>query len=173
MRITLIRHTSVAVERGICYGITDVPLADTFPSEAEIVKKNLGTSKFDAVFTSPLSRCVRLAEYCGFPDATKDMRLREMDFGEWEMQRYSDIQDTRLKEWYDDFVNVRPTGGEAFCEHIKRVEDFFREIRGIGFGDVAAFTHGGTIASALILTGQATTANAFNTPYGGRVTIEV
>ena len=27
MKVTLIRHTSVAVEKGVCYGQTDVPVA--------------------------------------------------------------------------------------------------------------------------------------------------
>lgn len=43
MKITLIRHTSVAVENGICYGWTDVDVAPSFKAEASQVKQNLNT----------------------------------------------------------------------------------------------------------------------------------
>ena len=39
MIITLIRHTSVDVPPGVCYGQTDVPLKDTFVQEAAVTKK--------------------------------------------------------------------------------------------------------------------------------------
>ena len=41
MKLILVRHTSVAVEKGVCYGRTDVPLADSFPDEAREVKQRL------------------------------------------------------------------------------------------------------------------------------------
>lgn len=66
MRLVLIRHTSVAVPRGICYGQTDVPLADSFPDEATMVKQRLSRYHFDCVYSSPLSRCVKLARFCGY-----------------------------------------------------------------------------------------------------------
>ena len=34
MDIVLIRHTSVGVPKGTCYGWSDVPVADTFETEA-------------------------------------------------------------------------------------------------------------------------------------------
>ena len=49
MKITLIRHTRVAVPPGICYGQTDVEVAPTFPEEAEAVRKNIAGETFNAV----------------------------------------------------------------------------------------------------------------------------
>ena len=72
MKVTLIRHTSVAVASGTCYGQTDVPLRDTFEQEAFNTLQALAGMHFDKVYTSPLSRCVRLATYCGYPDAERD-----------------------------------------------------------------------------------------------------
>ena len=69
MRIYFVRHTCVDVPQGITYGQTDVPLNSTFETEAEQVKEQLTGLVFDAVWTSPLSRCVRWATYCGYPDA--------------------------------------------------------------------------------------------------------
>ena len=41
MEVILIRHTHVGVEKGTCYGWTDVPVADTFEEEAAVTKANL------------------------------------------------------------------------------------------------------------------------------------
>lgn len=151
MRILFIRHTSVAVEKGICYGQTDVPLADSFPEEAEEVKEKLSNYKIDGAFTSPLSRCRRLAEYCGFPDAMPDERLMEMNFGEWEMKRYDEISDPRLQLWYDDYLNVPATGGESAMMQRNRFKDFLRSLQYDDDKTIAVFTHGGILIHALVL----------------------
>ena len=83
MEIYLIRHTSVDVPAGYAYGQTDVPLKPTFEEEAEEVKKGLSDHTFDKVWTSPLTRCVRLANYCGFPEAEREDRIKEVNSGEW------------------------------------------------------------------------------------------
>ena len=41
MKLYLIRHTSVDVPQGTCYGQSNVPLKSSFEEEAEIVKQNL------------------------------------------------------------------------------------------------------------------------------------
>ena len=53
MKITLIRHTRVAVETGICYGWSDVGVAPSFETEASRVKKL--SSGASSVMTSVLS----------------------------------------------------------------------------------------------------------------------
>ena len=83
MEVILIRHTSVDVPPGMCYGQTDVPLKPTFEAEAAVTAENLKAYlPFDHVYTSPLTRCVRLATYCGYPDAERDKRIMEINFGE-------------------------------------------------------------------------------------------
>ena len=114
MEVYLIRHTSVNVPKGTCYGFTDVPLKPSFRREATAARLRLRGLRFDRVFTSPLSRAAKLAAFCGFPDAIRDARLKEMDMGEWEMQRFDNITDERLQLWYDDFLNQPTTGGESF-----------------------------------------------------------
>ena len=55
MEVILIRHTSVDVPPGVCYGQTDVPLKPTFEAEAAMTAENLKTYlPFDHVYTSPL-----------------------------------------------------------------------------------------------------------------------
>ncbi len=172
----MIRHTSVDVPQGVCYGRTDVPLKDSFEQEA---RQTLHTLRplipFDAVWCSPLSRCTRLAAYCGFPDATRDDRLLELDFGQWEMVPYDENHDPKLQEWYDDYLHVAPTGGESFTQQMERVQSFLDMLRTTTHRRVALFTHGGVILCAQVLLGELRTDEAFGrlTPYGGVVRLQL
>lgn len=169
MEITLIRHTSVNVPKGVCYGQTDVPLKESFLQEAAQTAEQLKEDAFDAVFVSPLSRCTRLAEYCGYPDAVRDERIKELDFGEWEMQKFDEIHDPRLQEWYSDYFNVAATGGESFMMQLRRVSEFLDEVRSKKYQRVAVFAHGGVLLCAQIYAGTIKKEEAFGalTPYGG------
>lgn len=169
MEIILIRHTSVNVPKGTCYGQTDVPLNPTFEQEAAVTLEKLNAyAPFDQVYTSPLSRCTRLATYCGYPDAIRDPRIMELNFGDWEMQRFDEIIDPRLQEWFDDYLNVPVTNGESFCMQYKRVADFLDELKAKPYQKVAIFTHGGVLACAQIYAGLIEFENVFtsSTPYG-------
>lgn len=162
MDIILIRHTSVDVPRGTCYGQTDVPLRSTFPQEAAIVRRALQAFRpLDAVYTSPLTRCIRLAECCGYPDAVRETRLMELNFGAWEMRRYEEILDSRLSEWFADYLHVPATGGESFMEQLGRVSAFLDELRAKPYDRVALFTHGGVIACAQVYAGRVALEDAF------------
>ena len=145
MEIYLIRHTSVNVPKGTCYGFTDVPLKDTFETEAAQTKKQLEGLTFDCVYTSPLSRATKLAEFCGFPDAIRDDRLKEMNMGEWEMQMFDKINDPNLQKWYDNYLDHPTTGGESFRDLYNRVSSFLHELKQKEFQRVAIFAHGGVL----------------------------
>ncbi len=181
MRITFVRHTSVDVMPGICYGRSDVPVRSSFPEEAENVRISLekeileNGKVFDAVFRSPLGRCGLLAEYCGYPDAIKDTRLLEMNFGKWEMQRYDDIKDPRLQEWYDDWLNVTPPGGESFLDQNKRAGAFLDEIKKSGKRNVLVFTHAGIMMNVMLILGITPLEKLFDSqpPYGGILSVEI
>ena len=125
LRLHLIRHTSVDVPAGVCYGRTDVPLRPTFMDEAHAVRQRLGLllqgQAPRAVYSSPLSRSRRLACYCGY-EPELDERLLELNFGDWELQRFDDIRDPQLERWYADYLHVAPPGGESFVEQVERTE---------------------------------------------------
>ena len=114
MEIYLVRHTSVDIPAGYAYGQTDVPLRPSFEDEAEAVKKNLSGHTFDKVWSSPLTRCTRLAAYCGYPDAEKEDRIKEISFGEWEMKSWDELSsDPRSEAWFNDWINVPAPSGES------------------------------------------------------------
>lgn len=196
MEVILIRHTSVDVPPGTCYGQTDVPLKASFPQEADRTRAELEAllkdrdfckggepsdnvqvamepATVDYVYTSPLSRCTRLAEFCGYGNAERDARLMEIDFGEWEMQRFDDISDPRIQEWYADYLNVPATGGESFMILHQRVSSFLDELRMKPWKRVVIFAHGGVLISSQIYAGLIKPEEAFDhqTPHGGIIRI--
>lgn len=166
MKITFVRHTEVNVPKGICYGKTDVQLADTFRSEMAEVNANLSNESFDALFSSPLSRCSLLAAGL-FPESkiTIDQRLSELNFGAWEMISYDTIFGTKKgKEWFADYVNTPCLKGESFAELIKRCEAFLRNLQQSSFQNVVIFTHAGIIRAMLSLVQDISPEETFYVP---------
>lgn len=141
MKIYIVRHTSVAVS-GVCYGQTDVPLKDTFETEAEAVRQKLKDINYDAVFSSPLSRAKKLAEYCGFQDVQLYDRLKELHFGDWEMHEWDKID---MTEWEKDWINNPAPNGESFKQMYDRVSSFIDELKESDYQTVIVFAHGGVI----------------------------
>lgn len=176
MEVILIRHTSVDVPKGTCYGHTDVPLAATFEQEAAETKRQLAAYEpFDHVYSSPLTRAWKLANYCGYPHPTLDNRLKEMAMGNWEMQLYDEISDPYLEEWYMDYLHLPTPNGESFPQLIERVYNFIDELKTKPYQRVAIFAHGGVLAAASIYGKLCTIESAWNnlTPYGGIIRIEI
>jgi len=166
MQLTLIRHTSVDVPKGICYGITDVPLAPTFRSELESIQRNLTDKTFDAVFASPLSRCKKLANEL-FPERhiLIDQRLIELDFGDWEMQSWDTIfESSEGKTWFADYAHFRCPGGESFADLMQRGKAFLDDLKQTNFRRVVVFTHAGIIRALMCLLQHKTPEEAFQTP---------
>jgi alpha-ribazole phosphatase len=134
MELYLIRHTTPEVGKGICYGQSDVPLAESFAAEWEALRGGLPPG-VTGVYTSPLSRCRRLAERIAAHYAVPlhdDDRLRELDFGRWEMQPWDAIPAPELAAWMNDYVHVACPGGESYNGLMGRVAygevHFFGEI---------------------------------------------
>ena len=166
MEIYLVRHTAVDVEKGICYGQSDVGLKKTFHDEAKIVKNNIDQLReikdFDKIYCSPLSRCRLLADSCGYPSPVFDDRIKEIFFGDWEMKSYEEINDPHLEFWFDNWETATPTNGESLPEMLLRVDHFLNELKDSGLERVIVFTHAGVIACTKILTGATDKSEAFN-----------
>jgi alpha-ribazole phosphatase len=147
MEIYLIRHTTPAIATGICYGQADIEVAESFEEEAKLIQQQLP----DAIniYSSPLKRCSQLAKHI-YPNINIAFAddLKEMDFGEWELQPWDQIPNDPLSEWMKDFVNVRVPGGENYLDLYNRTITFYNHI--ISKSQPAAiFTHSGNIRSIL------------------------
>lgn len=162
MKIYIVRHTAVGVE-GLCYGQTDVPLKHTFEEEAEVVKQKLKDVPYDAVFSSPLSRSKRLAEYCGYTDIRLYDRLKEMYMGDWEMKEWKKMD---IAEWEKDWVNTPTPNGESFRQMYDRVASFLDELKDEDYSSVIIFAHGGVINCFRVYFGKAELSGAFDNMAG-------
>ncbi|RYF70625.1 MAG: alpha-ribazole phosphatase [Cytophagaceae bacterium] len=160
MTIYLIRHTEVAVGKSVCYGGSDVKLADNYAEQAAKLLHNLPTTSPDVVFSSPLTRCRYLAEDLTAPSRKEyirvDDRLREYHFGDWEMLPWSDIPREALDAWMVDFVNQAPHNGDSFRAVFDRVGEFWREMvlplaNAESPKTVYIVSHGGVIRALLCL----------------------
>lgn len=162
MDLILIRHPAPAIDAGVCYGKSDVPLAgEAADSVRSIVTRlsALAVPRPEIFVTSPLRRCAdvahRLARHfertCGI-----DPRLQEIDFGQWEGQRWDAIDRAALDAWAADLREARMHGGESVAQFEARVDAWltpWREPVIAGPSSVFAVTHAGvmrTIAALLL-----------------------
>ncbi|MBP9602117.1 MAG: alpha-ribazole phosphatase [Lutibacter sp.] len=148
MEIYLVRHTTPAIEKGVCYGQTDLNVAETFEEEVELVLKNLEDRTHSKVFTSPLIRCKKLALKIS-NQITEDDRLKEINFGDWELLKWDDIDRNELDVWMKDYVNIEVPNGESCLQLFDRNIAFFKEIIQLKHPKTIIVCHAGVIRSIL------------------------
>lgn len=155
MKIIAVRHTSVDVPSGYCYGQKDVDIASTFESEKNQIALSLLDENFGAVYSSPLLRCRKLAEsVCNSVKVIYDPRLMEMNFGEWEGNNWDEISKTATAGlWFRDWLKTPCPKGESYQQLITRVNGFLLEIIPAD-SNILIVTHSGVIrAMEYILNG--------------------
>ncbi len=145
MEIVLIRHTRTAVDRGFIAGWTEVPLAESFPAEAEMILAHVGKLPGDCLISSPSERCVALARLIGTPRI--DERFREVNFGQWEGCRWDDIAHEELTPWMENFVTEAPPEGESARDLAERVQAGLESLDS-SISRVIVIAHAGTLRTA-------------------------
>lgn len=163
MRLLVIRHTTPFVKEGVCYGQTDLPLANTFLEEFEEVKKRIpNRTRNEYVFSSPLKRCSYLASALS-DHVVYDSLLKEMNFGEWEMQAWNTIDQEHLSTWMNDFVNVRCPGGENYKDVVLRSKAFLDKIITEKLDRAIVVTHAGIIRAFMTIIDKIDPSETFRT----------
>lgn len=160
MDIVLIRHPAVALDAGVCYGQSDVALAEDADVSASALTLRLATLQVPAprvVLSSPLKRCSALA--CEIANdfgcaLSQDDCLKEMNFGDWEAQRWEAIDRELLDDWASNFEHARAHGGESVAQFVERVRawlDAFSQTRELSPAYVV--THAGVmrVIASLVL----------------------
>lgn len=142
MQIDLIRHTTPAIEPGICYGQSDLDLAPSFPAERDNVLGRIDND-YDLVVTSPLQRCARLAEYVEGERHSTDPRIMEYNFGDWELVPWSELRGPETKTWMHNFVDTPAPNGESMRIMHARVLEHWEELLAGTHEKVAVVTHSG------------------------------
>lgn len=162
-RLVLIRHPRPEVPDGVCYGRSDLAVAD---SEVRSVAVALlrEVPQGARIYSSPLQRCLLLAHElsrmlsCDSP--LVDPRLAEMHFGAWEMQGWEAIARAEVEAWSADLIGYRPGGGETVLEMAQRVQAFLRELTNTGIPEAVVVCHAGTIRLLHALAAEHDTARA-------------
>lgn len=127
MDIVLIRHPAVALDAGVCYGHSDVALADDAGISSSALALKLAKLQVPAprvLISSPLTRCSALAAEIANDFGcvvSHDECLKEMNFGDWETQRWDEIDRALLDDWAANFEHARAHGGESVAQFVERV----------------------------------------------------
>ncbi|MBQ7916170.1 MAG: histidine phosphatase family protein [Firmicutes bacterium] len=146
MSIYLIRHGKTeANERHLYCGSTDLPLSPAGIAELQTLHYSLQNVRF---ITSGMKRTEQTLDILFGPvPHTQDVRLREVDFGIFEMHSYEDLKDTpAYQAWItgDNEANI-PPDGESGNQMTHRVLEAFAQIP----DNTVVITHGGVIAAIM------------------------
>ena len=149
MAIYLIRNTPPAIDKGTCYGHTDIDVSPDFEEEFSKMLPDFTNLNIDKVYSSTLKRsskpALKIADRLKIP-VKLDSRLKELNYGLWEMQKWEQIHPTELNIWMQDFVNLRTPNGESYIELYKRVNDF---LNSNDLRNSLIVSHAGSIRSIL------------------------
>ena len=122
MPLILLRHPRPDIAPGVCYGASDLPLSHDPGADADRLARDL--PRPDRIVSSPLARCTALAQALADRldlSVAIDPAIAEMDFGDWEGQRWDDIPRHQIDAWAGDFFGARPHGGESVADVMARV----------------------------------------------------
>jgi alpha-ribazole phosphatase len=146
MTVYLIRHgRTEANEKWLYCGCADLPLSEAGEEELQTLRYDINNVRF---ITSGMKRTNETLK-CLFGDVPyeTDPRLREVDFGAFEMHSYEQLKDTSAYQLWlagDNQANV-PPNGESGLQMKTRVLQAFSEIS----EDTCIITHGGVIAAIM------------------------
>ncbi|MES2189330.1 MAG: histidine phosphatase family protein [Pseudomonadota bacterium] len=153
MKLWLVRHAQPLIDSGICYGQLDMQAdaratQDAAAAISGVLPRNILAAN------SPLQRCRQLADALMIikPQMkfTTDVRLQEMNFGNWENRAWSSLPKEDLDDWTADFGNYTAgQNGESVMQFMGRVASAFDSLP--RNADVLWVTHAGVIRAAQLL----------------------
>lgn len=150
MILWTIRHTKPYNPKDVCYGRLDFDVSPTFEEESDgAIKALLSTNaKPSRLFSSPLLRCLRLADKASAATGLaieKDDAIIELNFGSWEGQKLTAVPRSEMHAWTSNLRGYRFPNGESFHDVDKRVGSFLDKLP--DDGEFLCITHAGVIAS--------------------------
>lgn len=148
-KIYLIRHTTPKIEKGFIYGQTDLDVMPSFKEEFEEIRELVPQHADMPLYSSPLTRCRKLAEALQGQPLTFDERIKEMNFGDWEMTKWDELDPRLRNHWLKNIETIAPPNGESNTDLKNRSIDFWDEIQKKQYKEVGLVTHYGIIQSLL------------------------
>lgn len=158
--IHFIRHGDIDdTNKGRYIGSTDVPLSGSGRESLKRYDAEFIYPGTQAVFTSPLKRCVETAQIL-YPQQKPIVidQLRECDFGAWEGKTGDELKaDPEFKRWLAGEKDSKPPRGESGMEFTSRICTVFEQlVDGLmktGYNEAVVITHGGVIMTLLSVYG--------------------
>ncbi|MBV9543273.1 MAG: histidine phosphatase family protein [Chloroflexi bacterium] len=158
VRIVFARHgeTFFNVE-GRWQGQSDSPLTERGLAQARELARALRDESLAAVYSSDLGRAARTADEVARPhglEITTDVRLREIDVGDWTGLNRSQIEvfDAEgIHTWATRPASMRLPNGETLAEAQQRALAFFSEALPPHAGQTVAVVTHGAIGQAILV----------------------
>ena len=168
-RLFLLRHGPTSAPPGCFAGSSDVPLSGQGLARLENIRAQL--KNVDYWYCSPMLRTRQTLQHLRqlefqVGEPVYDKRLREIDFGRWELQTFAAIvakDEDQLAAW-NQYLDFSFPEGEAVAAFIQRVEAMLAVFSGMGnrtggtrtstsssANAVAVVTHGGVIRTMICL----------------------
>lgn len=148
-RVFWVRHGPTHAKSMVGWSDLPADLSDT----AQIERLDMHLPDTAVLISSDLSRAVATADAIAGARTRldHDPDLREIHFGEWELQAFDTIPDqTRLRAFWETPGDVRPPGGESWHEVSGRIDRAIARVLTNHPGrDVIAVAHMGAIMTQL------------------------
>ena len=166
--VYFIRHSAVNIGPNICYGQLDCDLKDTFANDLQHLQRYLSqllvaplnphdASQLPYIISSPLTRCMKLAEGLQQQLTLKSTlqinhAFKEINFGQWEGRNWLDIGKDALDEWSNNVFDFNFPEGESARTFHQRVIKAWDQLQDTLLAQESAqtilvVTHAGVIRS--------------------------
>lgn len=171
MKIYIIRHGETRANKdGLLQGQSNFDINEYGVELAGITGRGMRDIRFDAVYSSPLSRALHTAEIvlqesgngdgtgADGPEILLDDRIKEISMGDWELKKFRPGESEVPLELSMQFLKNplgmgRMPGGESVEDVMVRTEEFLREMAAecaaAGCENVLVSTHGCAIRAML------------------------
>lgn len=173
-RISVLRHgMTMANEKGIYIGKTDLPLSSKGAAEIASKMDEFDYPAVHKVYSSPLKRCTETADII-FPetDITIVDDLRELDFGDFENKSVEQlVNNPDYIKWLKGGKDNCPPNGESLEEMTARtyagLHNIIMDMMNEGITHSAVITHSGIISNMLSCFGLPKySPDVLNAPFG-------
>jgi alpha-ribazole phosphatase len=123
--IYLIRHTEPLIEVGTCYGQFDCGVKGDYVNELSKINHYFKGKEINAIYSSPLQRCAKLAEDIAQANNVSPViykeGFKEISFGDWEGLKWDDIPRREIDQWNNNRLHFQFPNGETPWIFVQRV----------------------------------------------------
>lgn len=154
-QLFLIRHCATEVEKGRFVGSTDVAIAAGCEEKIAVLAGLLPQNS--TCYCSPMLRTRQthqlLCSHGWNQEMMVDERVREIDFGRWELKNFSEIsrEEPDMIDHWKAYHGFSFPEGDSVAEFIERVGSWLAEIRVTNAENIVLVAHGGVIRYLICL----------------------